>query len=269
MVNFSAQLEGLASYLEDTPDVAEDEATPEGSLSAYRHRCQGAALLTRSLTSSNEVFSSDWLGVASPMVAKRIEGRFAQFKQKKEKEEEQTVLEQQLLDIGSQDAVELNKVKAEIAQLKTPSKNRPLPEIPKVARSQPKAIEVLQESDEATEHLQKGTIVLRLKRASRFASGMGKLMPRMPRIPTATLEFLGGPSEFDHSLLTYNSNPGTKFDFPVNLKSPEGSLLPPGDYRFRYEVKVAEPTIEKKESAAEPLPPPYSSHRAGSPSGEA
>jgi hypothetical protein len=226
--------------------------------------------LTRSLTSSNEVFSSDWLGVASSKVAKRIEARFAQFKQKKEHEDEQRLLEQQLLEIGNHDQSEISKVKEEIEQLKTPSKNRPLPEIPKVARSQPKSIEVHQEVEEASESQQKGTVVLRLRRAARSASGMGKLEPRVSDVPVANLDFLGGPLELDPTLLTYSSKPGTKFDFPINLKYPAGNLLPVGDYRFRYEVTVpVKPDTKAAVNTAEPTPAPDGAPAAGSPTGEA
>lgn len=239
MINLTAQIDGLSAYLEENPDAADEEPNVYAAINAYKHRCQGAALLARSLSSSNDVFSRDWHGVASPVTSQKIEQRFDALKARAESTNELERLKAELSRLDDSQGELARQVHTRMQELRSriavpgPS----LPIVPSVVSAPvvARAVEVEQISETASPTLHSGVLEVSLLRSVHSATGTGKLDPAMNAPPQVEVELVDGPESLNRSEFSCRSNTGTTFDFPVLFRSQAMGLnLPVGKYRFRY-----------------------------------
>ena len=237
LINLTTQIEGLALYLEETPNLADEEPNAFAALSTYRHRSQGAVLLARSLSSSNDVFSSDWIGVASPATAAKIQQRFNELRARAEATSKYEELRQYIGQMGDSQSANSQQLRSKLQDLRdrldAPAAN--LPQVPRIGLPGQKASEVTQVTESYTDSQQRGKIHIRLLRPLKSVIGTGKLQPEMVSPPRMTIKLVECPPELDRNDFEYRCATGTKHDFPVYMKCrTQGHQLPPGDYWFEF-----------------------------------
>jgi hypothetical protein len=236
ILNLSNQLLLLKDFLEGILEVADSEYNIHAANSAFRHRVTAAAHMIELLRSSNDTFTSDWIGVCSEQTKieiedlKRLQRQMIQDYAIVKGAHAETTADEST-DAGSEHLREALQ-RIEETQSKLPV--AVAPELPKVP-----AVSAHQEWDVATTEKQQGRLILSILRPVFNATGSGKLYPNMSTVPTIFAKLLEAPPGTSMKLAVHGGT-GTAFDFHVHLKSNEyGTRLIPGRYLVEYIAQVA------------------------------
>ena len=91
----------------------------------------------------------------------------------------------------------------------------------------------------ATSECNRGQIRMTLLRDTQIATGSGKFIPEMSRIPNLTVQLLEMPDGCLAEHMKYTAKTGTNFDFNINVRAASyREPLPSGVYVFSYEAKT-------------------------------
>ena len=112
-----------------------------------------------------------------------------------------------------------------------------------VIYSYPKpAVNTQQDIEVADPLHQSGTIKIEVLRETFFATGSGRLEPRMNGVPRLNVTVVSRPDGLKDEELIIKPGTGTTYDFNVSIKSfAYGKHLPLGEYVFNYEANVEYP----------------------------
>ena len=234
ILNLSKQLFEIQRFIDETIDVADECESVIATNFTYRHRSDATAKMCSLLRSSNDTFTSDWIGVVSNEIAKRIEDQkraqseiFRGLESVRQGTKEEAS--------GSENAEglvrELNRLSNEASSL--PESIRPDIRIP--------AVSVAQEITLASETIQTGFLTLTVMRPLYKTLGTGRLSPLMSAPPHMSVRLESSPAGVELPPIGIHSATGTRHDFHVHVKSNEyGVQLPVGRYRFHYRAEVVQ-----------------------------
>lgn len=103
------------------------------------------------------------------------------------------------------------------------------------------SISVAQEAYQASQDMNFGILVVTLNKAMRYATGTGKFLPNLLRVPDFSVDLLEMPGhDFEDVGISFGC--GTTKNFNVHLKAKHGELAP-GDYVFQY-TAIAKPSSQ-------------------------
>lgn len=229
MVNLSLELQNLRTYLLSTEDALEDELKDSDVIQAvYRQRILAAADRVNSLSSSNDTFRSDWLGVVSDNCKQNLEIKFNTVKEVVFETNDSRQPPNTNYDIHNE---KNNLLKQQMLMQILPSSRM------SVIRS----VITNYTIDERSENYQKGTMEIRVLRETKIATGTCKLIPPFDDIPQTIANLISSPDEYSFEKTPYHIGNGTTYDFNINFTSKDKiSLIPIGCYIFEYEVTPRE-----------------------------
>jgi hypothetical protein len=229
ILNLSKQLFEIQLFLEEAVDIARDQDNVMAANATFAHRSESAAKMLYLLRSSNDTFTSDWIGVVSTDVAKRIdELKKAQsdiFRGMESVRQESRPELAPQHDAGAGLYRELTRLSEDAARL--PDAIRPDIRIP--------AATVSQHITTSSQRHQEGILAITVLRPVFTVTGSGKLSPEMPTVPRMVARVQSTPEGQTIPEFGVHSGTGTRHDFHVHMKSKQfGQPLPPGKYVLHY-----------------------------------
>jgi hypothetical protein len=238
MAKLTLQIEQTKKFLGDTIRLAQTDAErsgPMAGLLAYMHRINGSIANLDQITTQNDTFRSDWLGVVSPSMKKTLSAYLEALSNLPE-----IVNELSKPSFVSEAGVwpsnaEFDR-KVEDVERAVPGAGRLIDELKYTKRKTPSVAALTQLADQGgTEKLQSGQIKINVLKPSYRATGTGSLTPRMANNPNVDVELVEAPSGVNASSIRFPVGVGTNFNFNIMLSAMQvGDNLAVGEYVFQY-----------------------------------
>jgi hypothetical protein len=231
------QIERAKGFLNDTIKLAQSDSEKQHigyGMAAYKHRINGCIATLDQISTSNDTFRADWLGVVSPEMKKNLAEKIDALQRLPGVVTELSRASDRRADTQEELAIEKT---IEDVERSVPGAGKLIDEIRfKAGKSAAPAALVSQSpSSDATQYEQNGTLVITVLRKSPHASGYAALDPQMANIPTVSVKMIASPDSINEPDILYPARTGTTTGFNVNLRSADSvSPLPLGNYVFEY-----------------------------------
>lgn len=239
MAMLTLQIERAKKFLVDTIKLSQSEADKvdaSAGLLAYKHRINGSIATLDQISTSNDTFRADWLGVVSPEMKQTLSAKVEALASLPAVVSELSRGQSDGSDSGNDGTFEK---KIETVEREVAGAGRLIDELKSRKRTKEPVAEILQAPDlDGTPFLQKGTLKISVQRLTFRATGTGSLKPHMHANPEVTVKLVSWPDSTSPEALRYPVGVGTNFNFNIGLMSGiSGVSLPFGDYVFEYEAK--------------------------------
>jgi hypothetical protein len=239
MAMLTLQIERAKKFLVDTIKLSQSDAEKSNDASgmlAYKHRINGSIATLDQISTSNDTFRADWLGVVSPAMKQTLLDKIEALATLPSVVSE---LSRTQLDGNSSEEEAFDK-KVETVGKAVTGAGRLIDEL-KAKKSPRVPVADIEQSAslENTETFQAGTLMISVKRLTYRATGTGALNPRMLVNPDVTVKLVKWPQTTQPESVRYPVGVGTNFNFNIGLHSGiAGVSLALGDYIFEYEARA-------------------------------
>lgn len=245
MAMLTLQIERAKKFLVDTIKLSQSEADKidaGAGLLAYKHRINGSIATLDQISTSNDTFRADWLGVVSPEMKQTLTDKVEALASLPAVVSE---LSRGQSDVSEAGVIGEFEKKVENVERAVAGAGRLIDELKsrKNRKNKDPVAEIIQAPLlDGTPFLQRGTLKISVQRLTFRATGTGALNPHMHSSPQVIVKLTSWPDTASAETLRYPVGVGTNFNFNVGLRSGiAGVSLPLGDYVFEYEAKCEAP----------------------------
>ena len=243
MAMLTLQIERAKKFLVDTIKLSQSDAEKmdQGAgLLAYKHRINGTIATLDQISTSNDTFRADWLGVVSPEMKRLLSTKIDALATLPSLVSELSRSQGEPQEFNGTPS-NLDKRLEEVERAVTGA-GRLIGELkPKPAPKKERVAKIVQDpvAGGTAEH-QTGTLTIVVERLTFRATGTGSFTPHMNALPEMVIKLAAWPDTTSPEKLKYPVGVGTIMDFNIGLQSGvPGVSLPLGDYVFEYEAKLA------------------------------
>lgn len=244
MAMLTLQIERAKKFLVDTIKLSQSDSeklNANAGLLAYKHRINGTIATLDQISTSNDTFRADWLGVVSPEMKKALSAKVDALATLPSLVNELSRSQGDINELTTPDSSFGKKIE-EVERAVTGA-GRLLDELtikpPK--KEKEKVAKITQNfSDNNSELIQSGTIIILVERLTFRATATAKLIPPMAELPEVSVKLTSFPEAAVSENLRYPVGVGVSSDFNIGLHSGvPGLALPFGAYVFEYSAKIA------------------------------
>jgi hypothetical protein len=240
MASLTLSIEKTKKYLVDTIKLSQSDADQKDAtvgLNTYKNRINGCIFTLDQMSSNNDTFRADWLGVVSiPMkielskkvdVLSNIPEIIAELNRAPE--------------AGGVTATDFDQKVQEIER-EVVGAGRFIAELRGSRHVKPQVADIKQQVSPGTAFSQSGTVSVNVNRQTYRATATGALQPPMNANPEVTIILVKKPESVDLKDIRYPVGVGTNFNFNIMLaSSAPGISLALGEYVFEYSAVCGTP----------------------------
>jgi hypothetical protein len=244
------QIERAKNFLNDTIKLAQSDAEREAvgyGMAAYKHRINGCIATLDQISTSNDTFRADWLGVVSPEMKKTLSQKMDALQSLPGVVSELAKQERW----GDDRPSEIER-KIETVERSVPGAGKLLDEIrAKSDKAVSKVAVITQRPDEGNSELvQSGRVVISVRRRSLHATASARFEPVMSAVPEIEVSVVSLPEGASEDALVFPGRAEQNQRFNIHLGSADHvTPLPLGDYEFAYQAKLPDKPAEGEASS--------------------
>ena len=248
IMNQSAQLWEVERFLENSVEIADNEANESAANNTLRNRMQSSAQMIRLLRSSNTTFTSDWAGVTSDKVRKNLESQVKKQQELLTIYEEVQAAEPEPEGEGA-DQREDQRTREPNRRLQEFTRTLPAAALPTAQPAKTRAVTTTQFPQPATNTLAQGGAILRVLRPVANVTGYLRFVPALELPVNVTLSLAALPEGVQVAQLSAHAGAITSSGCPIHITRNGGGKVPVGDYEIHYEAHPAHPPAPEPQDA--------------------